>query len=54
MSPFAGWLMPDENEQDALSKIKAYLDVGHSLDALTAELRAPLNLSHSGLVPHSR
>lgn len=26
--------MPDENEQNALSKIKAYLDAGHSLDAI--------------------
>ncbi len=26
--------MPDENEQNALAKIKAYLDAGHSLDAV--------------------
>lgn len=26
--------MPDENEQNALTKIKAYLDAGHSLDAI--------------------
>lgn len=26
--------MPDENEQDALSKIKAYLDAGHGIDAI--------------------
>ena len=26
--------MPDANEQDALTKIKAYLDAGHDLDAI--------------------
>ena len=26
--------MPDENEQDALSKIKVYLDAGHSIQAI--------------------
>ena len=26
--------MPDEAEQDALSKIKAYIDAGHSFDAI--------------------
>ena len=26
--------MPDENEQTALNKIKAYLDAGHDLDAV--------------------
>ena len=28
--------MLDENEQDALSKIKAYLDAGQSIDAIRA------------------